>query len=151
VSICHFPPHNFYRYYDSPAFSIQTAKVTGAVHEPIAYFQLKPLSPSDKLLPVCIISNSTTVVDDACNQLPPMTPDLSGCVVVVRRGTCPFVRCLRAKPDSLINVHKVQKLANIAAKGGKVVLIYECVRESLGKSQPLFNQRFTVTETGSML
>ena len=65
-------------------------------------------------LPIFATSNDTTVVDDACDPLPDGTPDLSGFLTVIRRGTCTFV----------------QKLTNAAAKGAQVVFIYECVRLS---------------------
>ncbi|BGP32505.1 hypothetical protein JCM10296v2_004286 [Rhodotorula toruloides] len=53
-------------------------------------------------------STTTTVADDACNPLPDSTPDLSNMITVVRRGTYSFY----------------SKMANIAAKGGKVALVY---------------------------
>ncbi|BGP72660.1 hypothetical protein NBRC10513v2_006056 [Rhodotorula toruloides] len=53
-------------------------------------------------------STTTTVPDDACNPLPDSTPDLSNLITVVRRGTCSFY----------------SKMANIAAKGGKVAIVY---------------------------
>lgn len=42
-------------------------------------------------LPIYATSNDTTIMDDACYPLPDNTPDLSDFVVIVRRGTCPFV------------------------------------------------------------
>ncbi|BGP08502.1 hypothetical protein JCM10049v2_004349 [Rhodotorula toruloides] len=53
-------------------------------------------------------STTTTAADDACNPLPNSTPDLSNLITVVRRGTCSFY----------------SQMANIAAKGGKVALVY---------------------------
>lgn len=93
---------------DNTVIPLQNATVHGVAHDPITYFATFPL-PINGTLPVFATSNDTTVVDDACNALPDSTPDLSGSVVVVRRGTCTFV----------------QKLTNIAAKGGQVVLIYD--------------------------
>ncbi|CBQ73425.1 related to subtilisin-like serine protease [Sporisorium reilianum SRZ2] len=63
---------------------------------------------SSKVLEVYATSSSLTVTDDACNPLPDSTPDLSNKVVLVGRGTCFFST----------------KFANVAAKGGKYVLIY---------------------------
>ncbi|RPD78695.1 subtilisin-like protease [Lentinus tigrinus ALCF2SS1-7] len=93
---------------DNTVIPLQNATVHGVAHDPIPYFDALPL-PVNATLPVFATSNDTTVVDDACNPLPDDTPDLSGFVVVVRRGTCTFV----------------QKLTNIAAKGGQVSLIYD--------------------------
>lgn len=51
--------------------------------------------PVNGTLPLYVISNDTTIVDDACNPLPDSTPDLSAFVVLVRRGTCTFVSIWR--------------------------------------------------------
>jgi hypothetical protein len=82
--------------------------VNGAEHDPIPYFELFPFPITDAL-PIYATSNDTTVVDDACDPLPDTIPDLSGFLVIVRRGTCTFA----------------QKLENIAAKNGTVTFIYE--------------------------
>lgn len=58
-------------------------------------------------LPVYAISKEI-VNNDACDPLPDSTPDLSGFVVLIRRGTCTFV----------------SKLENVAKKGARVALIY---------------------------
>ncbi|KZV93701.1 subtilisin-like protease [Exidia glandulosa HHB12029] len=88
--------------------SVVQSVTTNVAHDPIPYFSLFPLPVGGAAFPVFATSTDTTVVDDACNPLPANTPDLSKFVTVVRRGTCTFV----------------QKLTNIAAKGGDVVLIY---------------------------
>ncbi|KAI0358577.1 subtilisin-like protease [Trametes cingulata] len=93
---------------DNTVIPLQNATVHGVAHDPITYFSTFPL-PVNGTLPIFATSNDTTIVDDACNPLPDDTPDLSSFVVIVRRGTCTFV----------------QKLTNIAAKGGQVVLIYD--------------------------
>ncbi|KAF5385811.1 hypothetical protein D9615_002603 [Tricholomella constricta] len=93
---------------DNTVIPLQEATVGGVAHPPITYFQTFPL-PFTGALPIYATSNDTTIADDACNPLPDSTPDLSPFVVVVRRGTCAFV----------------DKLANIAAKGAKVALIYD--------------------------
>ncbi len=82
----------------------------GVQHDPITYFDTFPL-PVKGTLPVFATSNSTAVPDDACSPLLETTPDLSNKVVLIRRGTCAFA----------------DKLTNAAAKGAKVVVIYECV------------------------
>ncbi|KAL0572698.1 hypothetical protein V5O48_009272 [Marasmius crinis-equi] len=76
-----------------------SATVQGVQHDPIVYFDLFPI-PVTSPLPIFATSNDTTVVDDACNPLPDDTPDLSQFLVV-------------------------QKLTNIAAKGGNVTFIYD--------------------------
>ena len=76
---------------DNTVISLQNATVHGITHDPITYFETFPL-PITTTLPIFVISTDTTVVDDACNPLPDSTPDLSGFVVIVRRGTCTFVR-----------------------------------------------------------
>ena len=75
---------------DNTVIPLQNATVHGAAHDPIPYFDTFPL-PINGTLPVFATSNDTAVVDDACDPLPDDTPDLSGFVVVVRRGTCTFV------------------------------------------------------------
>ncbi|KAI0684940.1 subtilisin-like protease [Cytidiella melzeri] len=93
---------------DNTVIPLQNATVHGVAHDPITYFDTFPL-PINNTLPIFATSNDTTVVDDACDPLPDDTPDLSKFVVIVRRGTCTFV----------------QKLTNIAAKGGNTSLIYD--------------------------
>ncbi|KAM6501852.1 pyrolysin [Amanita muscaria] len=87
---------------------LQQAFVGGVQHNSIAYYALFPL-PVQGSLPIYATSNDTTVTADACSPLPDTTPDLSKYVVIIRRGTCTFVT----------------KLANAAAKGAKVALIYD--------------------------
>ncbi|KAG8987085.1 hypothetical protein FRB90_003613, partial [Tulasnella sp. 427] len=83
-------------------------------HKPIAYNSFLPLKVNGTL-PIYATSADTTVADDACNPLPDTTPDLSGYVTVIRRGTCSLVT----------------KLANAAAKGAKAMLIYDNKDEAL--------------------
>lgn len=59
-------------------------------------------------LPLWAVSNTTTVVDDACSALPADTPDLSGYIVLIRRGTCTFA----------------SKANNAAAYGAQYILFY---------------------------
>ncbi|TFK67380.1 subtilisin-like protease [Pluteus cervinus] len=93
---------------DNTVIRLQTAVIQGVDHDPIAYFAFAPL-PIDGSLPIYVTSNDTTVLDDACNPLPPAIPDLSKFLVIIRRGTCTFV----------------QKIANIQARGAKSALIYD--------------------------
>ena len=114
---------------DNTVIPLQNATVHGVQHDPITYFDALPL-PVTQTLPIFATSTDTTVVDDACDPLPDSTPDLSKFLVVVRRGTCTFV-CTYTEPFRLHaeiwNANQVQKLTNIAAKGGNVSFIYECV------------------------
>ncbi|KAF7351933.1 Minor extracellular protease vpr [Mycena venus] len=86
-------------------------------------------------LPLYVISNDTTVVDDACNPLPASTPDLSPFVVLVRRGTCTFVT----------------KLANIAAFGATTALIYDNGNGFSGIEVGDFNAALIQAEDGVFL
>lgn len=71
-------------------YPLQTVNVIGAEHEPILYFAWYPFNVTDDL-PLYALSNDTKIEDDGCSELPDDTPDLSKFVVLVRRGTCPFV------------------------------------------------------------
>ncbi|KAF9028989.1 subtilisin-like protease [Hymenopellis radicata] len=93
---------------DNTVIPLQNATVGGVTHDPITYFETFPF-PINGTLPIFATSNDTTVADDACAPLDDSVPDLSGFVVIVRRGTCTFV----------------QKISNIAAKGAQVALIYD--------------------------
>lgn len=59
-------------------------------------------------LPLYATSNDTATTTDACEALPSDTPDLSGHVVLIRRGTCTFV----------------QKATNVAAYGARYIMFY---------------------------
>lgn len=63
----------------------------------------------DVTLPLYAVTLDTSVGDDACHPLPDSTPDLSGKVVLVRRGGCLFV----------------DKGFNLAAKGAKYIMVYD--------------------------
>ncbi|KAK4118416.1 subtilisin-like protein [Parathielavia appendiculata] len=59
-------------------------------------------------LPLWAVNFDTTDPANGCEPYPDMTPDLSGKIVLVRRGSCTFV----------------QKVANAVAKGAKYVMFY---------------------------
>ncbi|RDW59406.1 hypothetical protein BP6252_12493 [Coleophoma cylindrospora] len=65
--------------------------------------------------PLYALEFDTTVIDDGCSALPSTTPDLSGYVVLIRRGTCTF--------DI--------KLTNVAAYGATKVLLYNNVDSAI--------------------
>ncbi|KAA1101207.1 hypothetical protein PGT21_011064 [Puccinia graminis f. sp. tritici] len=58
--------------------------------------------------PIYLTANSTSDPSDACDELPKHTPNLTSYAVLVKRGTCLFV----------------DKVRNVAAKGGKQILLY---------------------------
>lgn len=72
---------------DNTVIPIQYAKVSN--HSDMVYYSLTPLNFTESL-PIYPIKK-TMVDDDACASLPENTPDLSGYVVLIRRGTCAFV------------------------------------------------------------
>lgn len=97
--------------------SVNNVKLTGyktvpspsGGHGDIVYLTGQPFTfTGSSTLEVYATSKDPEVKDDACNPLPDDTPDLSGKVVVVARGSCTFVT----------------KFNNIEAKGGKYVLVY---------------------------
>ena len=61
--------------------------------------------------PIYATSFNTTVADDACDPLPDDTPDLSGYIVLVRRGGCLFD----------------DKVRNLVPKGAQYVMVYNNV------------------------
>lgn len=50
-------------------------------------------------VPIYILSQDKNIADDGCRPLPDDTPDLSGYLVVVRRGTCTFA----TKENNIVN------------------------------------------------
>ncbi|KAJ4355533.1 uncharacterized protein N0V89_003550 [Didymosphaeria variabile] len=62
-------------------------------------------------LPLWNVNNDPTDTANGCDAYPADTPDLSGYIVLIRRGTCTFV----------------QKATNAAAYGAKYVLFYNNV------------------------
>ncbi|KAH7127837.1 peptidase S8/S53 domain-containing protein [Dactylonectria estremocensis] len=67
-----------------------------------------PSAWGDVELPLWAPSYDTTIANGGCDAYPADTPDLSGYIVLVRRGTCTFV----------------QKAQNAANAGAKYILIY---------------------------
>lgn len=59
-------------------------------------------------LPLTALSNNTSVVSDACNELPTDTLDLSGSVVLIRLGGC----------------ETAQKARNAYAKKARYIVFY---------------------------
>ncbi|KAK0476786.1 pyrolysin [Armillaria novae-zelandiae] len=92
---------------DNLVIPIQNVTVKGVDRNPIPYLEAVPFNVTGDL-PIYATSTDTSITNDACSPLPSDTPDLSGHVVILHRGTCAFT----------------QKLDNAAAKGGKIFLIY---------------------------
>ena len=69
---------------------------------------VEPIAAGNVALPVYATSKDSSVIDDACVELPASTPNLSGYVTLIRRGTCSF---------------SIQ-IKNANAKGAKIILFY---------------------------
>ncbi|KAH8738208.1 peptidase S8/S53 domain-containing protein [Ilyonectria robusta] len=59
-------------------------------------------------LPLWALNYDTNVTNDACDEFPKGTPDLSGYIVLIRRGTCEFI----------------SKATNAAEAGAKYIIVY---------------------------
>lgn len=96
----------------APALYSEASYTVGTADN--ATFGYTPGSPAawaGVTLPLWAVNYNTSDPANACNPLPADTPDLSGYVVLARRGTCTFV----------------QKLTNLAAFGAKYVIFYNNV------------------------
>ncbi|KAK4097607.1 subtilisin-like protein [Parathielavia hyrcaniae] len=72
-------------------------------------------------LPLWAVSFDTTDPANGCDPYPDSTPDLSGKIVLIRRGTCTFV----------------QKVTNAVAKGAKYVMLYNNAGGTVAVSAPV--------------
>ncbi|KAG8726781.1 hypothetical protein FRC11_014503, partial [Ceratobasidium sp. 423] len=96
---------------DNTVLNIQNAVVSNG--RKIPYQALKNLDiPAG--LPIYATSSDPTIPNDACDPLPSNTPDLSGNLVLIRRGGCTFVT----------------KASNAAAHGAKYFLIFDNIDET---------------------
>ncbi|POS74434.1 serine endopeptidase [Diaporthe helianthi] len=84
---------------------------SNGTEESFGYAAGQPAAWAGVTLPLWSVGYDTTDPSNACTALPADTPDLSEYIVLVRRGTCTFV----------------QKLANVAAKGARYVIVYNNV------------------------
>lgn len=82
--------------------------VDGTTSESFGFTGGDPQSWNDVSLPLWAVDFNTTDPADGCNPYPDSTPDLSGYIVLVRRGTCSFA----------------EKAANALSKGAKYVIFY---------------------------
>ncbi|EON99722.1 putative minor extracellular protease vpr protein [Phaeoacremonium minimum UCRPA7] len=92
-------------------FNNGTYTVDGGANTSFGFTAGSPANWGGVTLPLWSVNFNTADPANACEALPADTPDLSGYVVLVRRGTCTFVT----------------KLANVAAKGAKYVIFYNNV------------------------
>ncbi|CAE6487820.1 unnamed protein product [Rhizoctonia solani] len=97
---------------DNTVLNIQNVIVSNG--RQINYSALPPVEiPAG--LPIYATSSDSSVPNDACEPLSGNTPDLSNKLVLIRRGSCPFIT----------------KFTNAAAKGGKYFLVYDNIEEPL--------------------
>jgi hypothetical protein len=96
----------------SPALLVQSNyTVDGGDVQTFGYALGNPGAWTGVSLPLWTASYNTTDPAGGCDAYPDDTPDLSGYVVLIRRGTCTFV----------------QKAENAAAFGAKYILFYNNV------------------------
>lgn len=75
---------------------------------PFGWAQGSPANWGNLSLPLWALSYNTSDPANGCTAFPEDTPDLSGYIILVRRGTCTFV----------------QKATNAAAKGAHYIMFY---------------------------
>ena len=101
---------------ESPVFTtIGTYAVDGAGNQSFGYEESSAGFPSITL-PLVALDFDTTDPADACEALPADTPDLSGKLVLIRRGTCTYST----------------KAANAVAKGAQYIAFYNNVAGLVG-------------------
>lgn len=97
---------------ESPALlTVSNYTIDGGEVEQFGYAAGEPAEWAGVNLPLWTPSYNTSDVAGGCDAYPTDTPDLSGYVVLIRRGTCTFV----------------QKATNAAAYGAKYILFYNNV------------------------
>lgn len=99
----------------SPALlSNATYTVDGGANQSFGYTPGNPAKWAGVTLPLWAVNFNTSDPANGCDPFPSSTPDLSGFIVLIRRGTCTFV----------------QKVTNATNKGAKYVIIYNNVAGS---------------------
>lgn len=91
-----------------------TFAVDGGDEQSFGYTPGNPAEWANVSLPLWAVNFNITDAANGCDPYPDSTPDLSGRIVLIRRGTCTFV----------------QKVTNAVAKGAKYVIIYNNVQGS---------------------
>ncbi|CEL53508.1 Minor extracellular protease vpr OS=Bacillus subtilis (strain 168) GN=vpr PE=1 SV=1 [Rhizoctonia solani AG-1 IB] len=115
-------------YISSPATGLDVISV-GSIDNSILYQQNATVSNGRNIpyqsfeaigipggLQLYATSSDVNATADACEPLPPNTPDLTNRLVIIRRGTCAFLT----------------KVNNTAARGGRYFLVYNNIDEPLG-------------------
>ncbi|KAK3940223.1 subtilisin-like protein [Diplogelasinospora grovesii] len=96
----------------SPALlSNATFTVNGGAQQSFGFTAGDPAAWANVTLPLWAVSFNTSDPANGCAPYPASTPDLSGYIVLVRRGTCTFV----------------EKVTNAVAKGAKYIMLYNNV------------------------
>jgi len=85
-----------------------TFAVDGGDVQSFGYTPGNPAEWANVSLPLWAVSFDTTDIANGCDPYPDSTPDLSGKIVLIHRGTCTFV----------------QKVTNAVKKGAKYVIFY---------------------------
>ncbi len=92
----------------TPALLSNASYTIGDTTQVFGFTTGEPGSWKDVSLPLWAVNFNTSDPQNGCDPYPDSTPDLSGNIVLVRRGTCTFV----------------QKVTNAVAKGAKYVMFY---------------------------
>ncbi|KAH7104317.1 subtilisin-like protein [Auriculariales sp. MPI-PUGE-AT-0066] len=91
-----------------PLFTITTT-LSGVGPIPYRFGEdFRPIDGANAKLPIYATSHDSSITNDACTTLPANTPNLAGYATLVRRGGCTFA----------------VKASNVAAAGGKYVIVY---------------------------
>ncbi|OIW32859.1 subtilisin-like protein [Coniochaeta ligniaria NRRL 30616] len=99
----------------SPALlSNATYTVNNGTNQSFGYTPGNPAKWAGVTLPLWAVNFNTADPANGCDPYPASTPDLSGYIVLIRRGTCTFV----------------QKVTNAVNKGARYVIIYNNVAGS---------------------
>jgi hypothetical protein len=106
----------------TPALLVESAyTVAGSPPETFLYTPGFPAGWAGVNLPLWAVNFNTADPANGCDPYPDSTPDLSGHIVLVRRGSCTFV----------------QKVTNAAAKGARFVMLYNNVGGAASVSAPM--------------
>jgi hypothetical protein len=95
----------------TPALLSNASYTIGSTTQTFGFTAGEPANWTDVSLPLWAVNFNTSDSQNGCDPYPDSTPDLSGYIVLVRRGTCTFV----------------QKVTNAVAKGAKYVMFYNNV------------------------
>ncbi|KAL2161782.1 hypothetical protein VTH06DRAFT_7566 [Thermothelomyces fergusii] len=97
----------------TPALLTNATYAVNGTEDSFGFTAGEPAAWDDVNLPLWSVGFDTADPANGCEPFPDSTPDLSGYIVLIRRGTCTFV----------------QKATNAAAKGAKYIVFYNNVRQ----------------------